>query len=152
MGNYMNKKFLKAIQHGNYQEANSLLCLMPKKEVSQFLIDQAIETGSVAIYAFVCFLLLEQESTELHYCAAGILDHGLCYLKGATSASLFHAKRATELSPDDITCQQELLCYFGMPDQVMSKEEAKAIAENILLKDPNSVQALKVIERIKRLD
>src|SRR5579871_1158989 len=112
MGNNMNKRFLEALHQGNYNEAKKLIFDIPYDELCLFLIDQAIETNSIVIYTFVCFLLLEQESTELHYCAAGILDHGLCYLKGATSSSLFHAKRAAELSPDDITCQQELLCYF----------------------------------------
>jgi|SRR5581483_8237243 len=150
MGKNMNKHFLDAVHQGNYHKAKKLIRDMPHNQLCQFLIDLAIETGSIAIYTFTCFLLLEQESAELHYCAAGILDHGLCYLKGATSSSFFHAKRAVELSPNDITCQQELLYYFGMPDQVLSKEEAKTIAENILLKDPDNVEALEVIKEISK--
>src|SRR5260221_11641229 len=113
----MNTNFLNVIHQGNYNEAKKLISGFSNNQLSKFLIDQAIETESIDIYTFTCFLLSEQESIELHYCAAGILNHALCYLKGAASASLLHAKRAAELNPEDITCQQELLFYFGMPDQ-----------------------------------
>ncbi len=147
MGNNMNKQFLEAIHQAHYNEAKKLISIMPYDQRYQFLIDQAIETGSIAIYTFVCFLLSEQESTGLHHCAAGILNHGLCYLKGATSASLLHAKRAAEISPNDITCQQELLSYFGMPEQVMTKDEARNIAKNILSKDSNNPEALNILKK-----
>ena len=152
MGSNMNNKFLEIIHEGNYQEAKKLLSNKSNEEIYQFLIDQAIETESISIYTFVCFLLSEQESTELHYCAAGILDHGLCYIKGATSASLFHARRAAKLSPDDISCQRELLFYFGMPDHVMSEQEAEIIAKTVLEKNPDDAKATQVIKMIKKLD
>ena len=145
-------KFLSAIHIGNYQEAKKITCSMAINDLSQFLIDQSIEEESINIYTFVCFLLMEHESTALHYCATGILDHGLCTLEGASSASLFHARRAAELSPNDISCKKELLCYYGMPDQVMSRTEAKKIAQEILLKDPTNDKALKVVETIKKIE
>jgi hypothetical protein len=55
-------------------------------------------------------------------------------MKGATSASLFHARRAAKLSPGDISCQRERLFYFEMPDRVMNKKEVKIIAKTVLEK------------------
>lgn len=146
----MQKDFLDAIHSGKYHQAKSIIGNMSPKDLSQFLVSLSFDTGSINIYTFVCFLLLECESTALHYCAAGILSHGLCMTEGAYSAALFHARRAAELSPDNLSSQVELLFFFGMPDQIMSATEAKKIAQKILLKDPTNNKALEVIETIKK--
>jgi len=116
-----------------------------------FLIDLA-DTGLISIYTFVCFLLLEQESIRMHYCAAAILEYGLCTMKGAYSSALFHVRRAAELSPNDISCQRRLLFFFAIPDQVMDIKEAKSIAQKILLKDPTDAKALETIQKIEAFE
>lgn len=148
----MKTTFLNTIHIGKYQEAKQLTQEMNLENLTQFLIDLSIETGSINIYAFVCFLLAEQESIIMHSCATGILNHGICFFEGATSAALFHARRMAELAPQNIAYKVELLHYFGMPEQVISRKEAKDIAHKILIQDPHNSVALQTIEDINSVE
>lgn len=147
--NSMEKQFLNTIHSGKYHKAKEMLNQMELPDKELFLVALAVETALINIYTFACFLLLEQESARMHHCAAAILGQGLCHIEGAYSAALFHARRAAELSPDDISCQKELLFFFGVPDQVMSAAEAKNIAQEILLKNPTDAKALETLEKVK---
>jgi hypothetical protein len=148
----MKELFLKAILSGDYQKAKKLSYNINIEDLTQFLIDQSINTGSISIYTFVCLLLIEHESLMLHSCATGILNHEICFFEGATSAALFHARRMVELAPQNIAYKIELLCYFGMPEQVINKEEAKNIAREILVQDPQNTIALQTIKDISLVE
>ena len=148
----MKEKFLRAIHTGNYYEAKELTHNMSPDDLSQFLIDQACEIDSVSIdiYTFVCFLLIEREDLELHTNAAAILDLGMFFLEGAISGALSHARRMAELAPHDVSYKENLLSYLGRPDHVMSPEEGQSIAEAILASNPQNKTAIEAIEWITR--
>lgn len=148
----MKNTFLNAIHAGKYHEAKELVAILPTKGLVQLLVDMAIDTQSIALYTFVCFLLMEKESADLHYCAAGLLTNIFCDINGAYSAALCHARRAAELLPHDISCKIELLHYFGLPDHVMEKAEAKKIAQEILIVDPTNHIALNTVKIIEKHD
>lgn len=145
----MKNEFLIKIHAGKFKEAHMVIANLDHKKRNQFLLELAIDTQSIATYAFVGYLLTVQESPELHYCAAGLLNHAFCYLTGAYSTALFHARRAANLLPHDISCKEELLYYFGLPDQVMDSEEAQKIAKGILVQDATNKIAHNVIQKIK---
>ncbi|WP_278343214.1 hypothetical protein [Parageobacillus thermoglucosidasius] len=56
----------------------------------------------------------------------------MCHLPDAYASALYHAKRAVELSPEDVSLKEHLLLFYEIPEKLISKEEAKAIAQEIL--------------------
>jgi len=62
---------------------------------------------------------------------------------------LFHAKKALELKPNDISLQEYLLLYHTLPDKLLSDQEAEQLAKNILKFDPNNSAALNALKDIK---
>jgi hypothetical protein len=146
----IHSEFLHTINTGSYTEAKKMIAALSIQELTQFLIDLAIDTESIALYTFVCFLLLEEESADLHYCAAGLLTNIFCTINGAYSAALCHARRAAEMLPHDLSCKVELLQYFGLPDHVMEKAEAKMLAHEILAIDSTNITALNTLKIIEK--
>ena len=58
------------------------------------------------------YLLLDKESSELHYLASFLLSMGLNHLQGAYQTAFFHAKKAVELSPQDNSYKEYLLFFY----------------------------------------
>src|SRR5205085_7137237 len=104
----MNKKFIEFIKAGKYQEAKHIVKDMSHTEFYNFMIELGFDTNTLALYTFVVFKLLEQESAELHYCAAVLMGQVFCYVEGAYSMGLFHARRAAQLAPNDPSYKEYL--------------------------------------------
>jgi hypothetical protein len=108
-----------------------------------------MEEGSIALYTFICFLLLDNESAKLHHCASAMLSMALVSFEGAYSAGLLHARRALKLEPNNIKHKEWLLFFYGIPDKIMSNEEAFSIAQEILQTDSTNKIASKALEDIQ---
>jgi hypothetical protein len=141
--------FLHEIKAGRYVEAKALIQRMNTNEVYDFLLDLSVEEGSIVLYTFMCSLLLDNESAKLHHYASAIISTALVDFEGSYNAGLFHARRAVKLEPDRIEHKEWLLFFYGIPDKIMSNEEAFFIAKEILQSDPMNKIALKALEDIK---
>jgi hypothetical protein len=144
--NNMKTELINAISTGNFYFAKQLLFTMPSESIVSFLIDLALETNLIGIYTFILFLLLEKESIFFHEVAISVLSVSMW--EGANASAFLHARRIIEFAPTDITKKEDLLTYFGIPDCVMSQEEATSLAKEILTQDPTNVIALKTIAQI----
>lgn len=136
----MNKKLEQLILSRRFEEAKQGIKGMDMEELEEFLLVMAFDTYSIIIYTFVCDLISDSESAELHYIASILLSQPLCHIEGAYSASLYHAKKAVDLSPD-IGLEEYLLFFYDIPEKLLSKEEAKEIAKEVLKKKPDSIIA-----------
>jgi hypothetical protein len=146
----MKNSFIAAINAGHFSDAKCILKTFSRKETSHFLTDLTFETNLISIYTFILFLLLEKETVGLHECAISILLVSLW--EGANASAFLHARRITELDPHDINHKQHLLFYFRTPGCNMTKEEAKNIAQEILLQDPQNTVALQTIKDISLIE
>lgn len=136
---------------GHYKEAKAIsFDNMSENDFYNLITSIGFATESIAIYTFICFLIIEYESAHLHQLAAVLISQGLSHLEGAYSSGLFHARRAVTLSPDIISYKEYLLLFNTIPDKLLSDSEAKKISEEILLQDPNNITALKTIYEIAR--
>lgn len=147
----LNKEFMKALDIGFYKEAFALFESIPMQDKGSFLFMHAYETGSIAVYAFTTFLLLQKETAEHHFYAAEVLSSGLTHLNHAYSGALMHARRAAELAPNDISYKEYLLCFYSIPEHLITLNEAKQIALEILQQDPYHTLALKELKNIEKL-
>ncbi len=139
----MTKTLRELILSGRFTEAKKMSQLIEFKKLSDLLFNIGYEDESLCAYSFICFLILENESADLHCEASALLKGAFSYLNGAYSAAFYHIKRALMLSPDDIDLEETLLSFYFLPliEPLLSKEEVEKIADRILKQKPNSLAA-----------
>lgn len=144
----MKEKLKSLIILGNMKEAKDIFKEMNYVEARDVLLEIGYDTESITPYSFICSLLFEKESANLHYLASEILANPLCFLAGAYNVALYHARRAAQLDTNDISIKEYLLLFYNIPDKLINKEEAVEIAREIVKKAPNSKAALDVLNNI----
>lgn len=148
MEKIMKEKLESLIISGYIEEAKDVYSKMDKAEARDVLLKIGYDTESITPYSFICSLLCEKESANLHYLASEILVNPLCFLVGAYNVALYHARRALQLEPDDISIKEYLLLFYNIPERLISKEEAIEIAKDVLNINPYSKIALNVLNNI----
>lgn len=145
----MIKNFLQSVKVGKFEEAKAYIKDMSYEDMHNSLIDLGFKTECVSLYTFVTFLLIEKETAALHYCAAMLIAQCFVYIEGSYSMGLFHARRSVELAPDDPSYKEYLLLYYNIPDKLLNKEDAEAIANALLSQDPSNITARNILQNIK---
>lgn len=138
-------KFKDAILLGDFNSAKALASDMDMEILRDTLYLVAYDSGSITPYGFVNDLLLDEETSEIHYTASFLMSMALNHLEGAYQIAFHHANKAAELSPNDMSYQEFLLFFHAIPDKLLSNDEAIKIAKNILEREPNNKTALSVI-------
>ncbi len=142
------KQFLALLQNGLYHQAKKLIMHLHKKDYECFMMDCGLDNPTIVLYTFSYFMLHENETADGHFFLARLLVHALSMLEGSYSAALLHIRRAIELDPHNKEYKQEMLFFYGTPDNVMSITEAESIAHELLLEDPHDQSALEAMQKI----
>jgi hypothetical protein len=144
--------FLECVKIGSYKEAKRFIENMSCDELCQFIIELGFDADELSLYTFVTFLLIEKETPELHYCAAVLISQVFAYIEGAYSMGLFHARRAMEMAPEDPSYKEYLLLYHDIPDKLLTRKEAIAVAKELEFQDPGNLAAKSVLQAIQNGD
>ena len=86
------------------------------------------------VYVFLCDILNEKESADIHYLASLILIGPFSHLEGAYAGGYYHAKKAIKLDPDNIGFKEYILFFYSVPEQLLPRNEAISIAKEVLKK------------------
>jgi hypothetical protein len=143
--NNIKQKIINFILTGEFLETRNLLNKLPREDLENLIFVLGCDEGSIAAYAFICFLIQEHETISWHLLASKLLNIAFCHLEGAYQSSLFHTMRAIELCPDDISLKEALLFFNVIPEKIINDEKAKQIAREILQKKPESAVALDML-------
>lgn len=77
--------------------------------------------------------------------AIDIMLHPLCYVEGAYSVALYHARELLEVTRS-VKNLERILFFYDIPEKLINQEEAESIAEEILRMEPNNEVARRVKE------
>ncbi|HDK7166230.1 TPA: hypothetical protein PTV44_000033 [Clostridium botulinum] len=141
----MNEEINKMILDGKFDEAQKILNFFDAEYVRELLIELCYETENIIVYSFVCNMLCKKETRELHYIASELLSMPLCHVTGAYNSALFHARRAIELDPNDISYKEYILLFYNLPEKLITESEAKKFAQQVIEKMPDSKVALEIL-------
>ncbi len=131
-------KMKNLILSGEFLEAKYFLDKVNKDIFEKIIFEIGCDEESLCAYSFICFLIKNNETVEFHCLASELLNIAFPHWIGSCQTSLYHIKRAIELKPNDITLKEALLFFNVIPEKLISDEEAKRIANNILKENPNS--------------
>ncbi|MBD2844975.1 hypothetical protein IDH44_07220 [Paenibacillus sp. IB182496] len=132
----------KHILQGDFEQASQLVTGTSMFELEGILLEIAYDSESVSVYNFLCHLIEKHETGALHSIASTLMSNPLCFISGAYAKGFYHAKRAIELEPEDVTLKELILFYSLLPDQLVTKDEANEYAKQILLTAPKNKTAL----------
>lgn len=120
------------------------------KNISNSLFDISYDLANIAMYSYYNYKIAKRENAEDHYQASLILSLMLNYYNGAYDMSLYHAKKAIELDPNNLGYKEYILFFHYNPDLTASidKEKFKNYAFELLDSDPNNVAAKTFLQYI----
>ena len=148
----MREKIRQLVLAGKFFEAKKYLREVEWCTVKEVLFTIGYDEKSLCAYSFVWVLLLEKETVELHMLALDLLVAAFASLIGGSyESAVYHARRAMQLSPDDIELGEALLFLNKIPEKPVSDEEAMVIAKKIFTKKPSSLLAQEVLFGVKAL-
>ncbi len=143
----LSNEFELLILKGEFERAKKIVKKFSNKELKDILFQISYSSGSIAPYGFICFLLQEYETSELHLMAAVLLSHGINHLPNAYNLALFHARRAVSLEPNSGN-KEFLLFFHELPEKLISDNDAIKIAKEILKETSNSKIAKEIIDEL----
>lgn len=141
----MKTRLEKLIISLNFTEAKALVDSLNKVELENYMLELCYESENILYYSFVFDMLKSKETSFIHYIASIILSQPLCHIEGAYQAAFYHAKKAVELDEGDIELKEYLLFFNDIPDKLLSNQEAKILAEEIINLNPKSEVAKQYI-------
>lgn len=147
----MKEQLQQLLSKGHFEEANNLIKRLDFHVVQDLLVEIAFDDEDEATYLFVVYLMEQQELAIYHDLAYLLMAQPLCHLERAYYTAYKHAKRAVELTDyTDILLLENLLFLHGVPDQVVSDEEAADVAQRILILEPSHRVANEWLKDYKR--
>ena len=96
----------------------------------------AYDTESISVYSFVLYMIKKTGKENWIELAIDIMLNPLCFVKGAYSVALFHARELLLIERNVINLER-ILFFYNIAVKLVHKEEAWYIANEILKIEPN---------------
>lgn len=127
------------IVSGRFKEVKDIYQTTDFETFKNDLLTLAYDNEHLSNYSVLVYLLLDTEDDKLHDLAFQVLSQPLCHIEGAYASSLYHAQRTVDLTDAaDVKRLENLLFLNIVPEKIVSDEQAKSIAEKILVLDPTN--------------
>lgn len=137
----------KRILKGEFDEAFDFITEnnLDFETVKGILLEIAFETESLLVLTFAHYLLQKCRDARFHLLIAELLVTAFSHFEGAYRSAFYHAKQADQNMKGDVSVKEFLLLFHEIPDKLISEEEAKKIAIDVLKEKPDSIPALRIL-------
>lgn len=138
------------IKMNQFSKAKILFETYDIDEISEKIIGDAFDHETDILYQFVRYLIEQKETVKLHDLAFDLLVHPFCHYNRAYYRAYDHVQRTVALTHrQDVACLECLLFLAEVPDQVTPKQEALAVANEILRMEPKNRVAKDFLKGMK---
>lgn len=142
----MTERFTMCILRGNYEAAEKLCKTIDDSTIRELLIANAYDTENISIYSFIRYMIEKTRRTNWMELAIEVMTNPLCFLEGAYSIALFHAKELLEIDRN-VANLERMIFFHNIPERLVDEKEAIFISEEILRAEPDDEVALSVQNR-----
>ena len=140
----MTEKIKEYILEGNYQSAESICEKLDPSDVYKEILMLAYDMDSICVYSFIQYMISKTNSITWNELATEVMMHPLCYIEGAYSAALFHARELLKLEYNANNLER-ILFFYDIPEKLIKKSEAEAIAKELLNIEPDNKAAQHIL-------
>lgn len=133
------------LERGQYIELEEMLKGMEMAELRDMMMNIAYETESVNVYGFLSYMTQKYENEEWLRLVVDIMLNPLCFVEGAYSIALFHARELLSIDRNAENLER-ILFFYNIPERLVDKKEACCLAEELLAIEPDSKVALQTKE------
>jgi hypothetical protein len=102
----------KAIFNYEFEEAKKIFFKVNVQEQDEILSLIAYDNDSILMYTFLCYLISEKNTSYMHHLTSLIMSTALCHIQGAYQCAYYHARKALELSPENVDLKEYLLFFM----------------------------------------
>jgi len=141
----INKIILK-LEQGKYPDIEEMCREMNAFEIRDIFMNIAYETESINVYGFIVYMTRKQENIEWIKLTVDIMLNPLCFIEGAYSIALFHARELLRIDRN-VENLERLLFFYNVPEKLIDEDEARSIAEELLTIAPDNKVALQIINK-----
>ncbi len=135
--------FAASLLQGNYKAAEELCKSMDDTSVKNLILNVAYDTENICTYSFTEYMIRQTGNVCWMELAIELMLNPLCFVEGAYSAALFHAREllAMEKSVENL---ERVLFFYNIPEKLIEEEEAILISREILKLEPDNKIALNI--------
>ena len=129
---------------GKYKEVAETCKNMDTESIRDMIMNIAYNTESIYVYSFVQYMINKTTNVSWIKLAIDIMLNPLCFMEGAYSVALFHARELL-ITEKNVENLERILFFYNIPEKLIEEEEARYIAKEILIMEPNNKAALSVL-------
>ncbi len=132
------------LEQGKYLDIEEICTEMNASKFRDILMNIAYETGGINVYGFIAHMTRKQENVEWLKLAVDIMLNPLCFIEGAYSIALFHARELLSINRN-VENLERILFFYNIPERLIDEDEARCIAEEILAIESDNKVAFEII-------
>ena len=140
----MLEKIVELINSGKYKECEIICRNLTFTEIKDDFLKRAYDTSSFSLYSFVLYMDTKTEDSRWLDLAFSLIIGPLCFIEGAYSVGLFHARELVRRN-FCVKNLEQLLFFYTIPEKLINRDEALEIANQILKIEPSNQVALQII-------
>ena len=145
MEKLMYRELSDLLTSGRFDEAEILCNDMEQDEIADSMLRSAYETESITVYGFAAYMKENHEKKTWLTIMFDLLINPLCFMEGAYALAAVHARELVSIE-ESIENMEKLLFIYNSPENVISDDEAKKIAEKMLDIEAQNEVALSVLK------
>jgi hypothetical protein len=112
-----------------------------EEQVSNLLFVTAYDDQNLTTYTFANFAIAKNESSKWHFVASFLMAMAFNHLEYGYQIAFYHAKKAIELNPTDLSLKEYILLFYSIPEKLLPQATAVQYAKEILLHNHDSKAA-----------
>jgi len=142
------EKIIQLINSGKYDESEKICRNLNFTEIRNGFLKIAYDTTNFSLYSFVFYMFTKTEDDRWLDLALSLVIGPLCFVEGAYSIGLFHARQLIR-KKNCVKNLVQLLFFYTIPEKLINRDEALEIAHQVLKLDPINQVALQIVSSSK---
>ena len=139
----MMEYFKMKLLQGKYKAAEEICQSMDVNSIRDMIMNIAYDTENICVYCFIQYMIKRTGKASWIELAIDIMLNPLCFIEGAYSVALFHARELL-LIEKNVKNLERIIFFYNIPEKLVDEEEAKYISKEILKEEPDNEVALGV--------